>query len=151
MITTSKRLIESYKVQSISSLPSESEEPLKSITLSSQSTPKPLCREADSMSLTLQTAGTIHRLSRHLDGAPRDLHIRILQSFQGDHPEAIAAAASNQWSDGSTWMLVLEMGTSQQNNVTILNMLEYMGAWEWYDSQVSLAQATILTKKKKKK
>jgi len=32
-----------------------------------------------------------------------------------------------------------------------LNMLEYMGAWEWYDSQVRLVQASskVLTKKGK--
>ena len=28
-------------------------------------------------------------------------------------------------------------------------MLEYMGAWEWYNNQIKLAQATICTKKNK--
>ncbi|KAL2831929.1 hypothetical protein BJY01DRAFT_226306 [Aspergillus pseudoustus] len=31
------------------------------------------------------------------------------------------------WSDGSTWVQLLEMGYSQQCHVTILNMLEYRG------------------------
>ncbi|KAL4869551.1 hypothetical protein BDV12DRAFT_196177 [Aspergillus spectabilis] len=39
------------------------------------------------------------------------------------------------------------MGTSRQRQVTILNMLEYMGAWEWYDAQVRLAQRKISTRK----
>jgi hypothetical protein len=41
------------------------------------------------------------------------------------------------------------MGASQQDKVTILNMLEYMGAWQWYDSQVEHAKGTTQTKKKK--
>lgn len=44
---------------------------------------------------------------------------------------------------------MLERGSSENNKVTILNMLEYMGAWEWYNSQIKLAQATICTKKNK--
>ncbi|KAA8652085.1 uncharacterized protein ATNIH1004_000989 [Aspergillus tanneri] len=123
---------------------------LESIKLSGQSTPRPLFSETDFVTdLTLQAARTIYQLSRHLDGVPRDVHVRILQSFQGDNPGAIAAAPGNQWSDGSIWMQVLEMGASQQTKVTVLNMLEYMGAWQWYDNQVRLAQATILTKKHK--
>jgi hypothetical protein len=47
------------------------------------------------------------------------------------------------------WMQVLEAGESRKQKVTIFNMLEYMDAWEWYDRQVKLSQATVLTKKKK--
>jgi hypothetical protein len=31
------------------------------------------------------------------------------------------------------WMQVLEAGESGKQKVTIFNILEYMGAWEWYD------------------
>jgi hypothetical protein len=41
------------------------------------------------------------------------------------------------------------MGVSQQDKVTILNMLEYMGAWQWYNSQVEHAKGITQTKKKK--
>jgi hypothetical protein len=120
------------------------------ITSTGQSTSGPLFTEASSIiDLILDAARTIHQLSRHQDGVPQDLHMRVLQSFQGNHPEAIAASACSQWSDGSMWMQVLEMGTSQQSRVTVLNMLEYMGAWKWYNSQVTFAQATIQTKKRK--
>lgn len=44
---------------------------------------------------------------------------------------------------------MLEAGESGKQKVTIFNMLEYIGAWEWYDRQVKLSQATVLTKKKK--
>ena len=47
------------------------------------------------------------------------------------------------------WMQVLERGSSKNNKVTILNMLEYMGVWEWYNNQIKLVQATICTKKNK--
>ena len=53
------------------------------------------------------------------------------------------------WSDGSMWMQVLEAGESGKQKVTIFNILEYIGAWEWYDRQVKSSQATVLTKKKK--
>lgn len=61
----------------------------------------------------------------------------------------MAEPHQRQWSDGSMWMQVLERGSSENNKVTILNMLEYMGAWEWYNSQIKLVQATICTKKNK--
>jgi hypothetical protein len=78
--------------------------------------------------LIIQAVRTIHGLSTHRHGTLINLHQRILQSLQGDEPEARAASSNNQWSDGSTWKWVLEMGASQQDKVTILNMLEYMGA-----------------------
>jgi hypothetical protein len=44
---------------------------------------------------------------------------------------------------------VLHIGSSANQKVTILNILEYIGAWEWYDRQVELSQTTIRTKKNK--
>ncbi|KAL2844845.1 hypothetical protein BJX68DRAFT_269381 [Aspergillus pseudodeflectus] len=97
--------------------------------------------------LIVEAARTLYQLSQHQDGVPKAIHKRILRSLQGTQPEALAASTSNTWSDGSIWVQVLEMGSSRQRHVTILNMLEYMGAWEWYDGQVQLAQRTISTKK----
>lgn len=99
--------------------------------------------------LIIEAARTLHRLSKHRDGVPSDVHRRVLRLFQDDHSEALAASTSDQWSEGSTWVQVLEMGSSRQNQVTIFNMLEYMGAWEWYDGQVKIAQASVFTKKGK--
>lgn len=97
--------------------------------------------------LIVDAARTLYQLSQHQDGIPKAIHRRILRSLQGSQPEALAASTSNTWSDGSIWVQLLEMGCSRQRHVTILNMLEYMGAWEWYDGQVRLAQRTISTKK----
>lgn len=49
------------------------------------------------------------------------------------------------------WMDILERGAVEGQKVTILNMLEYMGVWEWYDSQVRSLQESgrIFTKKGK--
>jgi hypothetical protein len=99
------------------------------------------------MDLILQAVRVIHQFSKYPHGTPKGVHARILQSLRRD--QVIAASNCNQWSDGSMWMQVLEMGSSENNKVTVLNMLEYMGAWEWYDSQIKLAQSTIRTKKNK--
>ena len=104
---------------------------------------------AETPSITiLQATQIIYQLSKYQDAAPRHVHARILQSLR-DRPEEVGEPYHGQWSDGSMWMQVLERGSSENNKVTILNMLEYMGAWEWYDSQIKLAQATICTKKNK--
>lgn len=47
------------------------------------------------------------------------------------------------------WMRILEMGSAQNQKGTILNMIEHIGAWEWYNDQVNLARTTIHTKKGK--
>jgi hypothetical protein len=49
------------------------------------------------------------------------------------------------------WVDILEAGSVENQKVTILNMLEYIGAWEWYDSQVRLVQTSgkVLTKRGK--
>ncbi|KAL4869118.1 hypothetical protein BDV12DRAFT_196550 [Aspergillus spectabilis] len=126
---------------------------LVSLTSPQQATPESFALEGQSIQsirdLIIQAVQTIYGLSTHRDNIPRDLHKRILQSLRGTCPEAIAASPCTQWSDGSIWKRVLEIGTSRQNEVTILNMLEYMGAWQWYNSQVELAEQKTQTKKNK--
>ncbi|KAF4230400.1 hypothetical protein CNMCM6457_005976 [Aspergillus fumigatiaffinis] len=92
----------------------------------------------------------IYKFSKYQDGPPRQVHARILQSLQGDSPEAVAARC-DQWSDGSMWLHMLENGSSNSKKATIFNMLEYMGACEWYDSQIELElqQGTLRTAKNK--
>ena len=50
---------------------------------------------------------------------------------------------------GAMWMRVLEARDSRTRQSTIFNMLEYMGAWQWYDCQVKLVQSTVYTRRKK--
>ena len=120
---------------------------LSCITSFSPSTPDPYATETPPITI-LQAAQIIYQLSKYPDSAPRHVHARILQLLR-DRPEEVAEPHQHQWSDGSMWMQVLERGSSKNNKVTILNMLEYMGAWEWYNNQIKLAQATICTKKNK--
>lgn len=120
---------------------------LECITSFPPSTPDPYSAETPPITI-LQAVQIIHQFSKYQDAAPRHVHARILQSLR-DRPEAVAGSLCGQWSDGSMWMQVLERGSSENNKVTIFNMLEYMGAWEWYNSQIELAQATICTKKNK--
>jgi hypothetical protein len=46
-------------------------------------------------------------------------------------------------------MRVLKGGESENQKVTIFNILDYLGAWEWYDRQVELSQTTVRTKNNK--
>jgi hypothetical protein len=98
----------------------------------------------------LEAVEIIYKFSRYQDGPPRQVHARILQSLQGDNPETIAARW-DQWSDGAMWIHMLESGSSNNKKTTIFNMLEYMGACEWYDGQIELEleQGALLTTKNK--
>jgi hypothetical protein len=94
----------------------------------------------------LEAVQIIHQLNKHLDRVQREVHSQILQTLQEGYEESISVP---NWSDGSMWVKVLEAGESEQQKVTIFNMLEYMGAWEWYNRQVKWLQDTVRTKKKK--
>jgi hypothetical protein len=99
--------------------------------------------------MILEAVRIIHQFSKYQDGVPKEVHSRILQTLREHHGQTISVPNSNEWSDGSMWIRVLEAGSSANRKVTILNMLEYIGAWEWYDGQVKLSQATVRTKKNK--
>ncbi|KAL4887994.1 hypothetical protein BDV59DRAFT_196843 [Aspergillus ambiguus] len=90
--------------------------------------------------LVAQSADTLHRLSKHKDSVPGDVHRRILDDLQRGYPDALSASDNDQWSDGLMWAQILAIGSSNRVKVTILNMLEYMGAWKWYDNQVRMIQ-----------
>jgi hypothetical protein len=107
--------------------------------------PENVCAVTDHI---LEAVRIIHGLSKHQDGLPRPVHVAILQALGDSRQDMLA---SSDWSSGSMWMDILEAGSVEGQKVTILRMLEYMGAWEWYDSQVRLVQesGTIHTKKNK--
>jgi hypothetical protein len=56
--------------------------------------------------------------------------VAILQALGDSRQDMLA---SSDWSSGSMWMDILEAGSVEGQKATILRMLEYMGAWEWYD------------------
>jgi hypothetical protein len=115
----------------------------KFITGSSSTEAAPL------MDTIFEAAQIIQQFSKYPHGVPKGVHARVIQTFRKDHQEVIGTSNFNQWSDGSMWIEVLEMGSSANRRVTILNMLEYMGAWEWYDRQVEISLETTFTKKNK--
>jgi hypothetical protein len=120
---------------------------LESISSSPKSRTCSSSDKASLMDMILEAVRVIHQFNKYPHGVPKKVHSRILQTLRKDHQETIDASNLNQWSDGSMWMRVLEMGSSENQKVTILNMLEYMGAWEWYEGQIEKSQATIRTKK----
>uniref|UniRef100_A0A093UXU9 Carboxyl-terminal PDZ ligand of neuronal nitric oxide synthase protein n=1 Tax=Talaromyces marneffei PM1 TaxID=1077442 RepID=A0A093UXU9_TALMA len=87
-------------------------------------------------------------LKKHTDDLPRTVHQKILQSLRTDQGLIIESKAS-QWSDGRMWLEMLERGSAISRRCSVFNMLEYMGALKWYDSQIEVAKRTVLTKQKK--
>ena len=123
---------------------------LESIPSSPSSVTDPSSPEATPLiDMIVEAVRSIHQFSKYPNAVPRRVHSTILQTLRNDNQQAIEASNLNQWSDGSMWMQVLEMGSAQNQRVTILNMLEYMGASEWYNKQIKLSQRTIRTKKNK--
>jgi hypothetical protein len=94
---------------------------LESISSSPSSTTGASSTETTSliMDMILEAVRVIHQFSKYPHGVPREVHSRILQTLQKDHQEATGASNLNQWSDGSMWMRVLDMGSSENQKVTI--------------------------------
>jgi hypothetical protein len=99
--------------------------------------------------LIYQAVEIIYLFRKYQHPAPREVYLRIMQTLGTDNQKAIPVSNSEQWSDGSTWVQLLDMGFSEKEKVTIFNMLAYMGAYQWYDKQIALTKATALTKKNK--
>jgi hypothetical protein len=75
---------------------------------------------------------TIYDLDKYSSGVPREVYAMILQALRQNH----AIAPETLWSDGAMWRRTLDAGSTTTQMITILNLLGYMGAWQWYDGQV---------------
>jgi hypothetical protein len=95
-----------------------------------------------------QIVDIVHLLNKHQTNLPRTVHRRILQSLHTAQ-EPIMNSTAHQWSDGRMWMEVLERGSATNRRCSVLNMLEYMGASKWYDSQIEHAKRTVYTTENK--
>jgi hypothetical protein len=93
----------------------------------------------------------LHEMSRRWE-IPKEIHSRILTTIQprlGGTPATAAAVArpetvwitssSTIWS-ASMWINTLEAGHARSKETTILNMIEWMGASEWYDAELQQAE-----------
>lgn len=135
------------------SSPRTEEIPREKIPTSLESTPSSPIRsvsrspiEIDTVrELMLEAIPIIHSLSMHQRGLQPEVYKRILQTVKIYQDEA--SPIRTQWSDGSTWKRILRAGRSESKQVSMLNMLEYMGASAWYEDQIDLAQEMIRTKK----
>uniref|UniRef100_A0A093VIS8 Ubiquitin-like protease family profile domain-containing protein n=1 Tax=Talaromyces marneffei PM1 TaxID=1077442 RepID=A0A093VIS8_TALMA len=95
-----------------------------------------------------QMVDIVHLLNRYQIDLPRTVYQRILQSLHTTQ-EPIMDSSAHQWSDGRMWMEVLERGSATNRRCSVLNMLEYMGASKWYDSQIEHAKRTVYTTENK--
>ncbi|KAH1862617.1 hypothetical protein KXV36_002717 [Aspergillus fumigatus] len=82
--------------------------------------PDKVTSEATFKELILSLVKTIYKLCNYVGGPPEAACRSILQSLQEGRSH------SSEWSDGATWMRMLGMGSSQQNKVTVSNMLIYI-------------------------
>lgn len=111
------------------------------------SSPRPTAGSSSTKDTVLEAVHTIQQFSKHRHGIPREVHSRIIRTLRKDHEETSSTSNLAGWSDGATWMRVLESGESEKQKATIFSLLGYMGASEWYESQVNLSQAILRTKK----
>jgi hypothetical protein len=81
----------------------------------------------------------IHQLSQELYELPQHIYAEIVRSVQKD--------LQIQWSDDTSWRDIIETSFFKAHRYVIFNLLEYIGASEWFDKQVSIAQESTLTKK----
>jgi hypothetical protein len=93
----------------------------------------------------------IYEMSRRQE-VPTEVHSRILSTFRpglGGTPATTAMAerpgsvwitsSPITWS-ASMWINMLEAGHARSKEATILNMIEWIGASEWYDAELGQAE-----------
>jgi hypothetical protein len=90
-------------------------------------------------------------MSRHQE-IPTKVHSTILSTIKSglggrDAPTATAERPDSLWGTSSStiwsasmWIRTLEAGHARSKEVTILNMIECMGASEWYDAELQQAE-----------
>ncbi|KAL4948043.1 hypothetical protein BDW69DRAFT_177197 [Aspergillus filifer] len=79
----------------------------------------------------------IEKLSQELHETPRHVYAEVLQLVQGDV----------EGSSDSVWRAIIRDSFFRDQKKTIFNLLEYIGASEWFDRQVSITQDSCRTKK----
>jgi len=116
--------------------------------------PAKLSPSSPEKTLTDMIAKVVHLLyvmSRRCE-IPKEIHSRILTTIQPSlggtsatattvrRPDsAYITSSSTTWST-SMWINMLEAGYARFKETTILNMIEWMGASEWYDAELQQAE-----------
>jgi hypothetical protein len=93
----------------------------------------------------------IYEMSRRQE-VPAEVHSRILSTLRpslggttataavAERPGSMWIASSSTTWSASMWINMLEAGHARSKEVTILNMIEWMGASEWYDAELEQAE-----------
>ena len=93
----------------------------------------------------------LYKMSRRWE-IPKEIHSKILTTIQTSLGGTLAIAAAVGWLDSvyitsssttwlaSMWINMLEAGYARSKETTILNMIEWMGALEWYDAELQQAE-----------
>ena len=109
-------------------------------------------REAPTLTdMVAKAVHIIYEMSRRQE-VPTEAHSRILSMFRpglGGTPATTAMAerpgsmwitsSPTTWS-ASMWINMLEAGHARSKEATILNMIEWIGASEWYDAELEQAE-----------
>jgi hypothetical protein len=136
----------------------------QSLSIQDRQTMLPSSLFGEAPTLTDMVAKAVHlmyKMSRRQE-VPTKIHSRILGTLQpslGESPASTAVAergdsiwntsSSTSWS-ASMWINMLEAGQARSREATILNMIEWMGASEWYDAELAqVEKAPPLTKRGK--
>ena len=85
--------------------------------------------------------------SRSYATAFTGIHARVLRNLTQKDP-LVTPSIDGSNLDGPKWIDILEAGTGEHRKRTVFVMLEYMGASEWYNSEIERVQPTLCTKKK---
>ena len=100
--------------------------------------------------MTAKAVHLIYEMGRRRE-VPKEIHSRILTTIRhslsgtpatptvGPPDSALISSSSTLWS-ASTWITMLEAGHARSKEATILNMIEWMGASEWYDAELRQAE-----------
>ncbi|KAL3470242.1 hypothetical protein BJX99DRAFT_52249 [Aspergillus californicus] len=81
----------------------------------------------------------IHKFSTPLYETPQHVYVEIVRSIQ--------ERVDIQQSDDRTWKNIVETSFFKTQKHKILTLLEYIGASDWFDKQISTLQQSCLTKK----
>lgn len=121
----------------------------------------PLVEAPTLIGIVIEVAHLIYKMSRRQE-LPTKVHSRILGALQPSLcglPASTSVAergdslwntsSSTSWS-ASMWINMLEAGQARSRKATILNIIEWMGASEWYNAELAQAEkAPPLTKRGK--
>ncbi|KIM93127.1 hypothetical protein OIDMADRAFT_138353 [Oidiodendron maius Zn] len=127
------------------------EQPLP--TQDSQTTPS-FYPPREALTLTDMVAKAVHiiyEMSKRQE-APTEIHSTILNTLRPNlggtsTPAVVAEQPGSMWTTSSStawsasmWIKMLEAGHARSKETIILNMIEWMGASEWFDAEIEQAK-----------